>query len=112
MALVDFVEAFGELLITSFISKLAAVIKNGLRKRVPDFVAHRLTRKLARGFFKVASEFIVTLVASRESHDDYTGWQLAVGRQVIQRRHKFAMSEITGSAEDYDGARLRYGPRG
>ena len=83
VALVDLLETFGQLLVTSFIAKLTPVIKNRLRKRVPDFVAHRLTRKLARGFFEVAPEFVVTFVASSESYDDYAGWQFAVGRQVI-----------------------------
>src|SRR5437762_12854093 len=63
MAFVEFLETFGQPLITSFITKLALVIKNRLRKRVPDFVAHRLTRKLARSFFDVASESVITFVA-------------------------------------------------
>src|SRR4030095_4429327 len=48
VALVDLLETFGQLLVTSFIAELAPVIKNRLRKRVPDFVADRLARKLAR----------------------------------------------------------------
>ena len=83
MAFVELLETFGQPLVTSFITKLAPVIKNRLRKRVPDFVAHRLTRKLARGFFDIAPEFVVTFVASSESYDDYARWQFAVGRQVI-----------------------------
>ena len=83
MALVELLETFGQLLITCFITKLAPVIKNRLRKRVPDFVAHRLTRKFACGFFKVTPEFVVTFVAPSESRDDYAGWKFAVGRQVI-----------------------------
>jgi len=39
-------------------------------------------------------------------------WQFAVGRQVIQRRDKFAMCEITRSTEDHDAAGLWNGPRG
>src|SRR5204863_7850358 len=111
MALVELLEAFGQLLITSFITKLAPVIKDRLRKRVPDLLAHRLTRKLACGFFEVTPEFVVTFVAPSESYDDHTRWQFAVGRQVIQRRDEFAMREITRSTEDNDAAWLCYGPR-
>ena len=112
MALVELLETFGQLLVTCFITKLAPVIKNRLRKRVPDFVAHRLTRKLACGFFEVTPEFVVTFVAPSESDDDHARWQFAVGRQVIQRRDKFAMCEITRSTEDHDAAWLWHGPRG
>jgi hypothetical protein len=112
MALVELRETFGQLLVTSFITKLAPVIKNRLRKRVPDFVAHRLTRKLARGFFDITPEFVIAFVAPSESHDDHAGWEFAVRCQVIQRRDKFAMREITRSAEDYDAAWLRDRPRG
>jgi hypothetical protein len=111
MALVELLETLGQSLVTSFITKLAPVIKNRLCKRVPDFVAHRLTRKLSRGFFEVVPEVVVTFVASSESDDDYAGGEFAVGRKVIQRRNKFAMREITRSAEDYNAAWLRYGPR-
>ena len=83
MAFVELLETFGQPLVTSFITKLAAVIKNSLRKRVPDFVAHRLTRKLAHGFFEVAPKIVVTFVAPSESNDDDAGRQFAVGRQVI-----------------------------
>src|SRR4029077_16367296 len=69
------------------------------------------TRKLARGFFEVTPEIVVTFVASSESYDDYARWQFAVGRQVIQRRHKFAMGEIPRSTEDHDAAWLWHGPR-
>src|SRR5256886_14947327 len=112
MALVELLETFGQPFITSFITKLALMIKNRLRKRVPDFVAHRLTRKLSRGFFEVVPEFVVTFVAPSESDDDHAGWQFAVGRQVIQRRDKFAMCEISRSTEDHDAAGLWNGPRG
>src|SRR4029077_9276514 len=111
MAFVELLETFDQALVTSFITKLAPVIKNRLRKRVPDLIAHRLTRKLACGFFDVAPEIVVTFVASSESYDDYAGWQFAVGRQVIQCRDKFAMCEITRSTEDHDAAWLWHGPR-
>jgi hypothetical protein len=71
-----------------------------LRKRVPDFVAHRLTRKLACGFFEVPPEFIVTFVAPRKTDDNDIGWEFSVGSEVVQRRHKLAMSEITRGAEN------------
>src|SRR5262245_1183275 len=112
MALVELLEAFGQPLITSFITKLALVIKNRLRKCVPDFVAHRLTRKLARSFFEVAPESIITFVAPSESYDDYARRQFPVSRQVIQRWDKFAICEITRSTEDHDAAGLWNGPRG
>jgi hypothetical protein len=83
MALVELLETFGQPLITSFITKLAPVIKNRLRRRVPDFVADRLTRKLARRFFEVTAEFVVTFVPPSESYDDCARWQFAIGRQVI-----------------------------
>ena len=77
------VKTFGQLLVTSFITKLAPVIKNRLSKRVPDFVAHRLTRKFACGFFDLAPELVVTFVAPGESYDDDARWKFAVGRKVI-----------------------------
>src|SRR5262245_18918871 len=112
MTLVIFVKPFGQLLVTSFVTKLAPVIKNRLRKRLPDFVADRLARKLARGLFEVAPELVVTFVTPSESDDDYVGWQLSIGCQVIQLRDEFAMSEITRRAENYDATWLRCGPRG
>src|SRR5262249_3307706 len=80
VGLVDLVETVGQLFVTCFITKLTSVVKNGLRKRLPDFVAHRLTRKLARGFFEVAPEFVVTFVAPSESDDDHVWWEFSVGR--------------------------------
>ena len=97
---------------TKPLTKLTAVIKDRLRKRVPDFVAQRLTRKFARGFFQVVPEFVVTFVAPGESDDYHVWWEFPVGRQVIQGRDKFAMSEITGGTENYDATWLRHGPRG
>ena len=87
------------------------MIENGLRKRVPDFVAHRLTRKFARGFFDLAPEFVVTFVASGESDDRDGRRQFAIGREIVKRGDKFAMCEIAGRAENHDRCMAAARPR-
>jgi hypothetical protein len=67
-----------------------------------------LPGKLAGGLFKIPPEFVITFVATSESHNRDTGGQLTVGREVIQRGDEFAMGEIARGAEDHNGARLRH----
>ena len=38
--------------------------------------------------------------------------EVAIGRQVVERGHQFAIREIASGAEDHNGARLRNGARG
>ena len=109
---VDFIEAFGQPLVTRFIAELALVIKDRLRERLPDFIAHSLAGKFTRGFFEIAAEFLVTFLAARETENRYSGRQVAIGRDVIERRDKLAMGEIACSAEDHNATRLRHGARG
>ena len=71
MALVELLETFGQLLVTCFITKLAPVIKNRLRNRVPDFVALRLTRKLA--VIQRRDKFAMCEIA-RSTEDDDAAW--------------------------------------
>ena len=59
------------------------MIKNRLRKRLPNFIAHRLARKLARRVFKVAPEFVVTFLPASESNDSDGGRQFSIGGDVI-----------------------------
>src|ERR1041385_6843157 len=112
MALIDLSKTFGQPFVTSFIAKFTAVIKNRLRKGFPDFIAHRLTGKLARRCFDITPKFDITLVAPGKSDDNHVRWQFAVGGEIVQGGEKLPMSEIACSAEDDDAARLRDGPRG
>ena len=109
---VDFIEAFGQALVTRLVVELALVIKNRLSKRLPNFVAHDLTGKLMRGFFKVAPEFLVTFLSASESDNCHRGRQVTVCCEVIQRGDEFAVGEIAGRAEDHNCAWLRHGPGG
>ncbi len=68
--------------VTGFIAKLALVIENRLRKRVPDFVAHRLTRKFAGRFFEFAPEFSSLFRVERSRRCDSRA-EFAIGREVI-----------------------------
>jgi hypothetical protein len=108
----DFIEAFCKRLVTAFVAELALVIKNRLRKRLPNFVAHSLAGKLARGFFEIVPEFVVTFFAARESDNSHRRRQIAIGRKVIKRGDEFAPGEIARSAENHNRARLRHGTRG
>ncbi len=110
MAFVELFETFRLLLVSSFITKLAPVIEDRLRKRFPDFVAHGLTRKFPRGFLNIACRNSSSLLSRRaNADDDHARWQFAVGRKIIKRRDKFPMCEIARSAEDHDAAWLRHG---
>src|SRR5207248_4913625 len=40
VVLVNFIQAFGQALVAGRVAKLALVIRNGLRKGIPDFIAH------------------------------------------------------------------------
>ena len=112
MILVDLVETFNQGFVTRFVFELALVIKDRLRKVLPDFIAYALSRKLARSFFEIASEFVVCFWPASET-DDLHGWgEFAVGGQVIQCGDEFAMGEIPCGAEDHNGAWLRNGARG
>ena len=112
VSLIDFIETFYKRLVTAFVAELALVIKNRLRKCLPNFVAHRLAGKFARRFFEIAPEFLITFFATRESDNRHRRRQLAVGRDVIERRDEFAMGEIACRAEDHDTAWLRHRTRG
>jgi hypothetical protein len=83
-----------------------------LRKRLPNFVSHGLAGKLTRRFFEIAPEFLVTLLAARETDNRHGGRQVAIGRDVVERRDKLAMGEITCSAEDHNATWLRHSARG
>src|SRR6266480_2552174 len=83
MVFVDFIEAFSQCLVTRFVFELALMIKNRLRKVFPDFIAYRLSRKVARGLLKIAPEFFIAFFAASKA-DDFHSWrQVAIGREVI-----------------------------
>src|SRR5262249_60414575 len=97
MTFIDLIKAFGQPLVTSFIAELALVIKNRLRKRVPDFIARRLAGKFSWGFFEVPPGFVVSFVSPGESDDDQIPVRLTVGGGGLQRRDEFAMSTVPRS---------------
>jgi len=88
------------------------MIKNRLRKRFPDFVAHWLAGKLASHGFKLTPESIIAFLPSRETDDCHRGREVAISRQIVKCRNQFAIREIAGGAKDYNGARLRDRPCG
>src|SRR2546423_3640328 len=83
VVLVNFIQAFSQTLIAGRVAKLALVIRNGLRKGIPDFIAHGLARKFPRGLFEIASEFFVSFLPSSKADDCHRRRQVAVGREVI-----------------------------
>src|SRR4029077_3141428 len=111
VVLIDFLEALGQRLVTRFVPELALVIKDRLRKVLPDFVAHCLSRKLARRFFKIAPEFVVGFWPASEADNRHGRRKLAIGGQIVQCGDKFAMGEVARSAEDHNRAWLRHGAR-
>jgi hypothetical protein len=92
--------------VAGFVTKFALVIEDGLRKRLPDFVAHGLARKFASRFFEFSPELLVIFFPPRKPDDCDSGWEIAIGGKIVKRRNKFAISKIAGSAEDYNRARL------
>ena len=81
---IDFFDTFGKRFVTRFVFELTLVIKDRLRKVFPDFIAHGLSRKLTRGFFEIASEFIVSFWPAGEPDDHRGRRQVAVGGEIIQ----------------------------
>src|SRR5215475_2582741 len=84
VVLIDFIEAFGQRVVTGFVSELALVIKDRLRKVLPDFIADALPGKLARGLFEIVPEFIVCFWPASET-DNHHGWR-QVGRASCRER--------------------------
>ena len=84
------------------------MIEDRLCKHFPDFIADRLARKFARGFFKLAPELVVTLLSSREADDCHGGRQIAIGSKIVKRWDEFALGEIARRAENHNTARLRH----
>ncbi len=109
---VDRFQTLGQGLVTGFVAEFALVIKNRLRERFPDFVTHTLTRELARSCFELLAKFGIGFGTAGKAHHRDGGRQLAIGREIVERRHKFAMGQVAGRAEDDDAARLGDGPSG
>ncbi len=109
---VGLIKAFGQAFVTRLVVEVALVVKNRLSKRLPNLVAHGLARKFARGFFKIAPEFVITFLAASESDNCYRRRQITIGCKVIQSRDEFAVGEIARSAEDHNSTRLRHKPSG
>src|SRR5438477_12964495 len=80
---VDFIEAFGQRLVARFVFELALMVKNRLRKVFPDFIAHGLSRKIARGLFEIAPELVVSFWPAGEADDLHSWRKVAIGREVI-----------------------------
>src|SRR5947208_9027526 len=57
-------------------------------------VAHGLARKFARGFFKIAPEFVITFLAANKSNNCYRRRQLTIGCKVIQSVDEFVVRDI------------------
>src|SRR5438445_1805929 len=75
-------------------------------------ISHGLSRKIARGFFEFAPEFVVIFWSAGEA-DNLDGWrEIAIGGEVIQCGNKFAMSEIARGSKYHNCAWLRHGARG
>jgi len=109
---IDFIETFSQRFVTGFVFELALMVKDRLRKVFPDFIAHGLSRKIARGFFEFAPEFVVIFWSAGEA-DNLDGWrEIAIGGEVIQCGNKFAMSEIARGSKYHNCAWLRHGARG
>ena len=109
---VDFVETFRQRLVAGLVSELALMIEDRLRKRLPDFIAHSLARKLASRFFQFTPELVVSFFSTREPDDCHRWREITIGRQIVKGGNEFAVGEIAGGAEDHNGARLRHGARG
>ena len=88
------------------------MIEDRLRKRFPDFIAHGLARKFPSRFFELSPELLVIFLPARKSDDCHSGREIAIGGEVVERRHQFVMREIASGAEDHNAARLRHGARG
>ena len=109
--LVDLIQALGQTFVSGLVLEFALMIKNRLRERVPDFVAHALARELSCRLFHFLSELVVAFLATGETDHRNSGREFSIGSEVVKRRHKFAMSEIARGAKNYYAAWLRYGPR-
>src|SRR6266496_3617663 len=90
----------------------ARSVPNGFSTITRTQLPLHVSFKLAGGFFEIAPEFLVTFFTARESDNGHSGRQVAIGREVVERRDEFSMGEIARSAEDHNGAWLRHGARG
>ena len=61
-------------------------------------------------FPELRAKFVIALRSPRHADDRQVRRQFAIGRDVVERGDELAMSEITGRAEDHDGAGFRHGP--
>src|SRR2546429_7552530 len=76
---INFIKTFSQRFVTGFVFELALMVKDRLRKVFPDFIAHGLSRKIARGFFEIAPEFVVSFWPASEA-DNLDGWRgIAIG---------------------------------
>src|SRR6184192_4495898 len=91
---IDFIETFSQRVVTGFVFELALMVSDRLRKVFPDFIPHGLSRKIARGFFEIAPEFVVSFWSAGEADNLDGWWEVAIGGEVIQCGNKLAMGEI------------------
>ena len=82
------------------------MIKDRLRERFPNFVAHHLARKFSRRFLHFLAKLLIRFRPARETDDRNRRRQFAVGREIVERRHELAVRQVAGRSKNHDGARL------
>ena len=102
---IDLIEAFRQTLVACRIVEFALMIENGLGEAVPDFVAHCLSRILPRSPLPVPCGIPRPFLGGGRNRPLSRRRQFAIGRDVVERRNEFAMRQITGRAENHNGAR-------
>ena len=105
--LIEAVETFRQLLVALLVAEFALMIEERLGEAIPDFVAHGLPGEIPGRFLHFMAELLVRLGPAGEADHRDRRWHLAVRRDVVERGHEFAVSEVAGRAENDDGARLR-----
>ena len=77
--LVGLLESFRERLVAFLVVELALMIKKRLGKRLPNFVPHRLTRKLFRCLGEIVAKLIIFFGPASETDDRNRWWKLTRG---------------------------------
>src|SRR5438105_13877705 len=108
---IDFIETFSQRFVTGFVFELALMVKDRLRKVFPDVIAHGLSRKIARGFFEFAPEFVVIFWSAGEADNLDGWWEIAIGGEDIQCGNKVRVGEIAGVSQQRICAWLQPGAR-
>jgi hypothetical protein len=94
---------------TIVIGEFGLKIGDGFDEWVPDQIIMAGARDLAVDVGQTRSEFDVGFLATCEADNVDTCGQFSIHGEIVQGRHKLAVSEITRGTEDDDRARLRLG---